>query len=110
MQLGTHQVSGVVTEDGTHFLCKYKTLVDDELEVMAPLGSKIDLVDNNVGSIYEKDGRIYMKLKQLLALSGKTLDSVHSGNTNPITLPTSLPSYTFLRVPATLDMGTNPKK
>jgi len=109
MQLGTHQVSGVVTEDGTHFLCKYKTLPNDELEIMAPLDAKIELVDNEVGSIYERDGGFYLKLKQLLALSGKVLDSVHSGNTNPITLPTSLPSYTFLRVPATLDMGTNPK-
>jgi len=109
MQLGTHQVSGVVTEDGTHFLCKYKTLPNDELEIMAPLDAKIELVDNEVGSIYERDGGFYLKLKQLLALSGKVLDSVHSGNTNPITLPTSLPPYTFLRVPATLDMGTNPK-
>ena len=109
MQLGTHQVSGVVNEDGTHFLCKYKTLPNDELEIMAPLESKIELVDNEVGSIYERDGRMYMKLKQLLALSGKTLESVHSGNTNPITLPISLPAYTFLRVPATLGMGTNPK-
>ena len=109
MQLGTHQVSGVVTEDGTHFLCKYKTLPNDELEIMAPLGSKIKIVDNEVGSIYERDGKTYMKLKQLLALSGKTLESVHSGNTNPITLPTSLPAYTFLRVPSSLDMGTNPR-
>ncbi len=109
MQLGTHQVSGVVTEDGTHFLCKYKTLPNDELEIMAPLDAKIDLVDNEVGSTYERDGKVFMKLKQLLALNGKILESVHSGNTNPITLPLSLPAYTFLRVPATLDMGTNPK-
>ena len=108
MQLGTHQVSGVVTEDGTHFLCKYKTLPNDELEIMAPFDAKIELVDNEVGKIYERGGKMYMQLKQLLALSGKTLESVHSGNTNPITLPTSLPAYTFLRVPASLDMGTNP--
>jgi len=109
MQLGTHQVSGQVTEDGTHFMCKYKTLPNDELEIMAPLGCEIKIVDNSVGSTYERDGKIYMKLKQILALNGKTLESVHSGNTNPITLPTSLPPYAFLRVPATLDMGTNPK-
>ena len=109
MQLGTHQVSGQVNVDGAHFLCKYKTLPNDELEIVAPVGSKIEIVDNEVGSTYERDGRIYMKLKQLLALSGKTLESVHSGNTNPITLPVSLPPYTFLRVPATLEMGTNPK-
>lgn len=110
MQLGTHQVSGVVTEDGTHFLCKYKTLPDDELEVHMPIGSKIKFVDNEIGLTYEKDGRIYMKLKQLLAENKKVLESVHSGNTNPITLPTHMPAYTFLRVPSDLNMGTNPKK
>ena len=109
MQLGTHQVSGVVNEEGTHFLCKYKTLPGDELEIMAPLGSKIHIVDNEIGSTYEKDGKMYMKLKQLLAQNNKVLESVHSGNLNPITLPTTLPAYTFLRIPATLDMGTNPK-
>ncbi len=109
MQLGTHQVSGQVTEDGTHFMCKYKTLPNDELEIVAPLDAKIELIDNDIGSIYEREGRVYLKLKQLLTLNGKILESVHSGNTNPITIPASLPSYTFLRVPASLEMGTNPK-
>ncbi len=110
MQLGTHQVSGQVTEDGTHFMCKYKTLPNDELEIVAPFDAKIKLVDNDVGSIYEREGKVYLKLKQLLALNGKILESVHSGNTNPITLPSSLPPYTFLRVASTQEMGTNPKK
>ena len=110
MQLGTHQVSGVVNEDGTHFLCKYKTYIGDELEIVSPLDAKIELVDNDVGEIYERDGRYYLKLKQLLALNGKILESVHSGNTNPITLPISLAPYTFLRVPSSQEMGTNPNK
>jgi len=109
MQLGTHQVSGQVTESGTHFLCKYKTLPNDELEIVAPLDSKIDIVDNEIGSTYEKDGKIYLKLNQLLAENKKVWDEVHSGNVNPITLPTKLPAYTFLRVPADESMGTNPK-
>jgi putative protease len=46
MQLGTHQVSGVSSEDGEYFLCKFKTVAGDELEVVAPLNSKIELVDN----------------------------------------------------------------
>jgi len=110
MQLGTHQVSGVVGEDGKYFLCKYKTLPNDELEVVYPLGSKVEIVDNEIGSTYERDGRFYLKLKQLLTQKGKVLESVHSGNTNPITLPTHMPAYTFLRVPANEDMGTAPKK
>ncbi len=109
MQLGTHQVSGVVNEEGTHFLCKYKTLPNDELEIVAPLGSHIEIVDNEIGTTYERDGRVYMKLKQLLAENKKVWDEVHSGNLNPITLPTKLPPYTFLRIPAHPDMGTYPK-
>ena len=110
MQLGTHQVSGQVNEEGTHFLCKYKTLPNDELEVVAPLGSKIELVDNEIGETYERDGKIFVKFKQLLAENKKVWESVHSGNVNPITLPTKFPSYTFLRIPAHEDMGTYPKK
>lgn len=109
MQLGTHQVSGVVDEDGTHFLCKYKTLPNDELEIVAPLGSVIEIVDNEIGTTYERDGKIYMKLKQLLAQNRKVWDEVHSGNVNPIMLPLKLPAYTFLRIPAHPDMGTYPK-
>ena len=110
MQLGTHQVSGVVKEEGTHFLCKYKTLPNDEMEIVAPLGSKIEIVDNEIGATYERDGKIFLQLKQLLAENKKVLEAVHSGNTNPITLPTVMPAYTFLRVPAHPEMGTNPKK
>jgi putative protease len=109
MQLGTHQVSGVVNEEGTHFLCKYKTLPNDELEIVAPLGSVIEIVDNEIGTTYERDGKIYMKLKQLIAENKKVWDEVHSGNINPITLPLKLPAYTFLRIPAHPDMGTYPK-
>ena len=109
MQLGTHQVSGIVGEDGKYFLCKYKTLPNDELEVVAPLNSDIAIVDNEIGETYEKDGKLYLKLKQLLSLKGKVWDEVHSGNINPITLPTKFPPYTFLRIPSHLDMGTYPK-
>jgi len=110
MQLGTHQVSGVVNAEGTHFLCKYKTLPGDEMEVVFPLGSEVQIVDNEIGSTYEKEGRFFMKLKQLKAQNGKIWDEVHSGNINPIELPTKFPSYTFFRIPANADMNTAPKK
>jgi len=110
MQLGTHQVSGVVNEEGSHFLCKFKTSPNDEIEIMAPLDAKIDLVDNEFGTTYEKDGKLFLKFKQLIAENKKIYEVIHSGNTNPITLPTKMPAYTFLRVPADLEMGTNPKK
>lgn len=109
MQLGTHQVSGQVDERGTHFLCKYKTLPNDELELVAPLDAKIEIADNEIGATYERDGRVYMKLKKLVAENRKVWDEVHSGNLNPITLPVKLPPYTFLRIPASAEMGTYPK-
>ena len=109
MQLGTHQVSGQVNLEGTHFLCKYKTLPNEELEVVAPLDSKIEIVDNEIGSTYERDGKLFIKFKQLKAQNGKIWQEVHSGNVNPIELPTKFPSYTFFRIPANLDMGTYPK-
>lgn len=109
MQLGTHQVSGVVSAEGTHFLCKYKTMPGDEMEVVFPLGSEVKIVDNEIGTTYEKEGRFYMKMKQLKAQNGKIYEEIHSGNTNAIELPTSFPAFTFFRVPSSLEMGTNPK-
>ena len=109
MQLGTHQVSGVVTEEGTHFLCKFKTMPSDELEVVFPLGSDVALVDNEIGRTYEKDGRFYLQFKQLKAQNGKIYEEIHSGNTNAIELPTKFPAFTFFRIPSNVNMGTNPK-
>ena len=98
MQLGTHQVSGVVLESGTHYMCKYKTFANDEMEIVAPLNSKIKIVDNEIGTTYERDGKLFLKLKQILAENKKVLDSVHSGNTNKIKLPGRLPYLTMFRV------------
>ena len=109
MQLGTHQVSGVVTEDGMHFLCKFKTVPEDEIEVVFPLGSDVAIVDNAIGTTYEKDGKFYLKFKQLKAQNGKIYEEIHSGNTNALELPTPFPAFTFFRVAAHSDMGTNPQ-
>jgi U32 family peptidase len=110
MQLGTHQVTGETTEDGEYYMCKYKTLLNDELEAVMPLGSEIDFVENEFGKTYEKDGRIYMSFAKLQAQNGKIWESVHSGNINPIKLPTKFPPFTFFRIPSHPDMGTYPKK
>jgi putative protease len=74
-----------------------------------PIGSKIEMVDNEIGTTYERDGRVYLKLKQLKAENGKIWESVHSRNVNPIELPVKMPKYTFLRIPSHPDMGTYPK-
>jgi len=109
IQLGTHQVTGEATEDGKYYMCKYKTLPGDELEIVAPLGSKIELVDNEYGTTYEKDGKVFLKFKKLEAKNGKIWDAVHSGNINPIKLPTKVPPHSFFRIPSNPDMGTYPK-
>ncbi len=110
IQLGTHQVTGMVCEDGEHFLCKYKTLPHEEMEIVAPARADIEEVDNAIGTITCKNGRYYICLKQLKAQNGKVWDEVHSGNTNPIVLPLKLPQYTFFRIPSTEEMCTAPKK
>lgn len=109
MQMGTHQVSGMVTEEGNHFLCKYKTYPGDKVEIMAPLDAKIEEVDNEIGSVTKEGDIYYITFKKLIAENGKEWESVHSGNVNPIRLPIPLPPYTFLRIPATDEMTQIPK-
>ncbi len=99
LSAGSYEVSGLVLESGEYFLCKYKTYPEDEIEIFAPLNSTIEESDNEIGSIYKKeDGKYYVKFKRIVTESGKELDSVHSGNTNPIKLPSKLPYMTMLRV------------
>jgi putative protease len=109
MQMGTDQVSGMVTEEGTHFLCKYKTYPGEKIEIMAPLDAEIEEVDNEIGTVTKEGDTCYITFKKLIAENGKVLESVHSGNVNPIKLPVKLPPYTFLRIPATEEMTQIPK-
>jgi putative protease len=100
---GSYEVSGLVIEDEKHFLCKYKTYPNDEIEIFAPIGAKIDEVDNEIGSIYKKDnGKYYIKFKKIITKEDKELNSVHSGNTNPIKLPIKLPYMTIFRIKANI--------
>ena len=99
MSTGGFEVSGFVLEDENYFMCKYKTYPNENIEIFAPLNSTIIEVDNEVGSIYKKDdGKYYVKFKKIITQSEKELESVHSGNTNPIKLPGKLPYMTMLRV------------
>ncbi len=109
MQLGTHQVTGITDEAGTHYMCKFTTKPGDELEVVAPLNAEIALVDNETGSTYERDGKLYLSFKELKDVKGKIWEAVHSGNINPIALPTTFPPFTFFRIPSRPDMNTAPK-
>jgi putative protease len=101
LSAGSYEVSGLVIEDEEHFMCKYKTYPEDEVEIFAPLYSKIQECDNSIGTIYKKeDGKYFVKFKKIVTKDDKELDSVHSGNTNPIKLPGTLPYMTMLRIKA----------
>ena len=94
---GDWQVAGIVNEDENTFMCKYKIFPGDILEIVLPKDSKISACKNEIGEIYQKDNQWYLKLDKILTLNGKELNSVHSGNLNPIKLPCKLPYLTFLR-------------
>ncbi len=96
---GSYEVSGLVTEDEMHFLCKYKTYPNEETELFIPMNTSVDTCDNELGKIYKKDdGKYYISFKKILTETNKELESVHSGNTNKIQLPGKLPYLTMLRV------------
>ncbi len=94
---GSHEVSGLVMEDGEHFMCKYKTYPDMDIELVVPLNQKVDEVDNEIGKIFYKDGMPHINFKKIITNTDKELDSVHSGYTLPIKLPAKLPAWTMMR-------------
>jgi len=97
IQYGTHQVAGLVGEDGLTWKCKDKTCIGDSVEIVLPVGAAVELVDNEIGRIEEKDGSYVITFKKLTTKEGKALECVHSGNLNEILLPAPLPGYTILR-------------
>ena len=97
IQYGTHQVAGLVGEDGESWKCKDKTCIGDKVEIVLPIGAKLEAVDNELGRVFMKDNRWWLEIKKLINSEGKELECVHSGYTKEIILPTPLPSYTILR-------------
>lgn len=106
MMMGSHQVTGLVQPDEMSYLCKFKTFPEEAMEIVTPPHTKIESVKNARGEIYQKAGRYYLKLSIIENSEGKVLESVHSGYLLPIKLPGRLPKNSFLRIPATPDMGT----
>ncbi len=97
IQYGTHQVVGLVGEDGLTWKCKDKTCLGDSVEIVLPVGATVELVDNEIGKIEEINGQYVITFKKLTTKEGKELECVHSGNVNDILLPATLPGYTILR-------------
>jgi putative protease len=94
---GEWQVSGIVNDDGETFMCKYKTFPGDTVEILAPKNAKISPVKNEIGEIWRENGKWMLKFNKIETENGKILESVHSGNLNPVKLPAKLPYLTFLR-------------
>jgi len=97
IQYGTHQVAGLVGEDGLTWKCKDKTCIGDSVEIVLPVDATVELVDNDIGTIAKIDGSYFITFKKLTTKEGKALECVHSGNVNEILLPAMLPGYTILR-------------
>ncbi|MEA3498080.1 MAG: peptidase U32 family protein [Campylobacterota bacterium] len=103
LSAGSYEVTGFILENENYFMCKYKVYPDDEIEIFAPLNSTIEECENEIGSIYKnEDNKYYIKFKKIITESEKELESVHSGNTNPIKLPGKLPYMTMLRTKSDL--------
>ncbi len=96
---GTHQVAGLVDEAGDTWKCKDKTCVGDEVEIVLPVGATIEAIQNEIGAVYQKEGKWYLRFKKIVTAEGKSRECVHSGDTNAWLLPVHLPSYTILRRP-----------
>lgn len=94
---GSYEVAGLVVESGEYFMCKYKIYPNEDIELIIPMNKTIECCDNDIGKIYKKDDIYYINLKKIICENEKELESVHSGNLNPIKLPIKLPSYTILR-------------
>ena len=94
---GEWQVSGIVNEDEETFMCKYKTFPGERVEIVLPKNAKISPIKNDIGEVWQENGRWYLKFNKIETKGGKVLDSVHSGNLNPIKLPLKLPYLSFLR-------------
>jgi len=92
---GDFDVCGEVNSDKITFLCKHTTIPDTEYELIAP--KEVIYTQSDIGEIYKKEGKDYIRFNKILTQNGKELNSVHSGNTNPIILPGELPEFTFFR-------------
>ena len=97
IQYGTHQVAGLVGEDGSTWRCKDKTCVGDSVEIVLPVGASVEPVENEYGKIIEDDGKYRLVFSRIVSASGKTFECIHSGDLNDIVLPAKLPGYTILR-------------
>ncbi|NPA74258.1 MAG: U32 family peptidase [Epsilonproteobacteria bacterium] len=94
---GTHQVYALVDENGEYFFARDKVELQTAYEIVLPFGGDLQECDNDIGTIYRKEGRYFIVFKKMVAKNNKTYEAIHSGNTNGIKLPCRLPGFSFFR-------------
>jgi len=94
---GSHQVVGIVGEDGESFLCKYKLYPNDKVEIVTPYNAKIKECESEFVAITQENEKFFLQIKRIVGASGKEYESIHSGNTDSIKLGLQLPSFTIFR-------------
>lgn len=94
---GSYQVNAEVDESGAFALCKHTIRVGEAKEIVLPLGADVACAKNDLGEIYEENGKKFMRFFKIVLDSNKELESIHSGNTNAFKLPFALPPFSFLR-------------
>jgi putative protease len=97
IQDGTHQVAGLVSENGTTWRCKDKTCVGDKIEIVLPVGVTVEEMESEECKITQEHGAFFIEFKKIISTTGKEFECIHSGDLNNIVLPIKLPSYTILR-------------
>jgi putative protease len=98
IQDGTHQVAGLVGSDGTTWRCKDKTCIGDLVEIVLPVGAKLEEVSNQYGDIFMDElGRWWLRIKKIKSTNKKEFECIHSGDLNNIITPVKFPPFTILR-------------
>ncbi|CAD7286486.1 peptidase U32 family protein [Campylobacter suis] len=96
LEEGTHQVHAI-SEDGEWFKCKFKIIPNEIYEVVAPLGFSIQNSKNEIGEVFNENGKIWLKFSKIETKKGKILDEIHSGNENEFRSVAKLCKFSFLR-------------
>lgn len=94
---GTYQVNAEASQDGKWALCKHKIKVGEIKEIISPLNTNINEIDNEIGEIFIKNNKAFIKFKKIILQDSRELKEIHSGNLNLFKLPTKLPPFSFLR-------------
>lgn len=94
---GSYQVNAEVSEDGKSALCRHTIRLNEPKEIVSANLEAVKPCKNEKGEIFIKEGKKYMQLFKIVLENGKELESIHSGNENPIILPIPLPPFSFLR-------------